>query len=91
MVYKYLVANEAFDDTERRLVSTRRGEGKHHNEVIDSTSGAIRGIGYRIRQGQRKDSGKISKVQNVKQRPISKDLSSSYLQKCVDGEGTKLI
>lgn len=90
MVYKYLVANEAFDGTER-LISTRRSEEKHHNEVMDSTSRAIdRGIGYKIRQGQRKDSGKISKVRNVKQRPISKNLSSSYLQKCVDGEGTKL-
>lgn len=94
MVYKYLIANEAFDDTEHRLVSTRRcsGEEKHHNEVIDSTSRAIgRDIGYRVRQGQRKDSGKISKVQSIKRRPLSKDLSVSYLQKCVNGEGTKLI
>lgn len=43
-------------------------------------------MGYRVR----KDKGRISKTRSVK-RPTSKDLPISYLQKCVGGEGTKLI
>lgn len=43
-------------------------------------------MGYKARQGRRKDSGKISKLHNVKQCSISKDLPISYLQKCADGE-----
>ncbi|XP_011878264.1 PREDICTED: protein starmaker-like [Vollenhovia emeryi] len=92
LVYKYLAANEAFDDTEHRLVSKCHscGQEKHHDEVIDSPSQVVnRGIGYRVRPGQRKDSSRVSKLPKVKRRPISKDLPSSYLQKCIDSEDTR--
>lgn len=43
-------------------------------------------MGYRVR----KDEGRISKPRGIR-RPTSKDRPISYLQKCVGGEGTKLI
>ncbi|KAL6256092.1 hypothetical protein P5V15_013327 [Pogonomyrmex californicus] len=58
---------------------------KHHNEIVDSTSRTIgRSIDYRVRQKQYKNDGRISKLYNVKQNSIFKDLSISHLQKCVD-------
>lgn len=87
LIYKFLV-----DDTERALPTKCRCcslENACHNEVVDSadTSRIVdKSMGYRVR----KDKGRISKTRSVK-RPTSKDLPISYLQKCVGGEGTKLI
>lgn len=93
LVYKYLAANEGLENRERRLINKCRccGEEKHHDEVIDSSQTIDRGMGYKIRQRQRKNSGRISKLHNIKRRPISKDLPISDLRKCVDGEGTKKL
>lgn len=92
MVYKYLIANEAFDDAERHLLSKCRYCGQEkHDEVVDFTSKTIdRDMGYRVRKGQRKNNGRISKLHNIKQHPISKDLPTSYLQKYANGKGTKI-
>ncbi|TGZ52296.1 Uncharacterized protein DBV15_09239 [Temnothorax longispinosus] len=89
LVYKYLVANEALPDTECRVVNKCCCGQENHDEVMDSSRTNDKGMGYRVRQGQRKNSGRVSKLHNVKRRPISKDLPISHLQKCVDSKDTR--
>ncbi|KYN37221.1 hypothetical protein ALC56_09012 [Trachymyrmex septentrionalis] len=90
LVYKFLIANEAFDGNECCLVNKCRccDQGKHH-EVIDPISTIGESTGCRIRQRWRKDIGRISKLHNVNQCPISKNQPISYLQKCMDRKHTK--
>ncbi|KYQ58124.1 hypothetical protein ALC60_02856 [Trachymyrmex zeteki] len=92
LVYKFLIANEAFDGNEHCLVNKCRccDQGKHH-KVIDSISTSTIGksIDYRVRQRWHKDIGRISKLYNVNQCPISKNQPISYLQKCMDRKTTK--
>ncbi|XP_018360769.1 PREDICTED: uncharacterized protein LOC108759703 [Trachymyrmex cornetzi] len=90
LVYKFLIANEAFDGNEHCLVNKCRcDQGKHH-KVTDPISTIGESIGCRIRQRWRKDIGRISKLHNINQCPISKNRPILYLQKCMDRKhGTK--
>lgn len=84
LIYKFLV-----DNAERAQTKCHSQENACHDGVVDSADTsriAGRSMGHRVR----KDEGRISKTRGIR-RPTSRDLPISYLQKCVGGEGTKLI
>lgn len=76
--------------TERAYTTKCRCCGRekpYGEEVVDSAdSPRVAGMGYRARN----DAGRVSKP-SVKRRAAFKDLSTSYLHKCVGDEGTQLI
>ncbi|XP_036145281.1 uncharacterized protein LOC114255736 isoform X2 [Monomorium pharaonis] len=87
LVYKFLIANEDFDNTDSNFVSKCRccGQKKRVKEIIDSLQTG-QNVGSKIKQERRKDRDRISKLHNVKRCSVSKNLPISSLQNCVNSE-----